>query len=451
MRPNLRKFLFLAGGLTLVLSASVAATAQSPNETERPARSSGSDLVSPPWARMATAAAANAGADGGAALSAGDASEPPPAASPEAILAAMWQGANLRAHGSAPTDTVNTGVLSLAAVPGGTQNATAQANLEPASYAIGHYQPSTYSVRDFFLGPTGFAVYLPTYIYHTKTFKDRNGDKVDSISIGQQTIALDVDVTSVVIAPTFAWTSPYQPLGKNSKFGMLIVPSFGNTSIAASLENVAGRGVSRSGSNFGLADLMVQPIRLQWDWARGTLNAGYFFYAPTGSYTKGASDNVGLGFWSNDFQVAGEYKFGKQNGTSLIGAATYEINGNKRDEDFKVGNNLSLNYGLAQYIPVKQGAGLLDLSLTATSVWQVSDDKGADIIGSGDVHDRVHSIGGRFQYIFAQRGLALAANFLQEFGAQARFQGSWYYFSVTQIIPYPRPEAPPPAPSAPTP
>ncbi|MBK6428968.1 MAG: transporter [Blastocatellia bacterium] len=173
---------------------------------------------------------------------------------------------------------------------------------------------------------------------------------------------------------------------------------------------------------------------VQWDWKKASLATNYLFFAPTGRYELGAPDNVGFGFWSHEFQLAGEYRLNTKHHTSLIGAINFEINGDKEDQDYKVGNTIGLNYGIARIIPVNKGAGALDLSILGTSVWQVTDDTGSDVV-NGFVHDRVHSIGGRFNYIFVKHHVTVAFNFLQEYGARARFQGSWYYASITKVFP----------------
>ena len=46
--------------------------------------------------------------------------------------------------------------------------------------------------------------------------------------------------------------------------------------------------------------MYVQPLNLGWHFGkRVDFVAGYGFFAPTGRYTAGASNNVGSGYWGN--------------------------------------------------------------------------------------------------------------------------------------------------------
>ncbi|HQR36938.1 MAG TPA: transporter [Blastocatellia bacterium] len=358
-----------------------------------------------------------------------------PAATPQdSIIAEMWKRALRGSSADAGSATAGSEVAIRLTPPPAVVASPQQTNIQVASYSIGHYQPAVFGLRDFFQGPPGFAIYVPTYVYHTSTFKDKNGDKVDTLTIGDRTLDLDVNVDVVSITPIIAYTTKWHPFGANSKFGFSIIPAFGSTSVAGQLENVTGKGISASASNFAWGDLGVMPVRVQWDWKKASLATNYLFFAPTGRYELGAPDNVGFGFWSHEFQLAGEYRLNTKHHTSLIGAINFEINGDKEDQDYKVGNTIGLNYGIARIIPVNKGAGALDLSILGTSVWQVTDDTGSDVV-NGFVHDRVHSIGGRFNYIFVKHHVTVAFNFLQEYGARARFQGSWYYASITKVFP----------------
>jgi hypothetical protein len=46
-------------------------------------------------------------------------------------------------------------------------------------------------------------------------------------------------------------------------------------------------------STYGFGDTYVSPVQLGWNFKRADVIATYAFYAPTGRYTAGASDNTG--------------------------------------------------------------------------------------------------------------------------------------------------------------
>lgn len=64
------------------------------------------------------------------------------------------------------------------------------------------------------------------------------------------------------------------------------------------LPALGGTGINLGGGGSGLADMWVEPVLMGWHFRkRVDFNAGYAFTAPTGSYTAGASNNVGSGYW----------------------------------------------------------------------------------------------------------------------------------------------------------
>lgn len=54
-------------------------------------------------------------------------------------------------------------------------------------------------------------------------------------------------------------------------------------------------------SNYGFGDSYFSPLQLGWNFKHADVLATYAFYAPTGRYSVGASDNTGLGMWTNEF------------------------------------------------------------------------------------------------------------------------------------------------------
>jgi len=54
-------------------------------------------------------------------------------------------------------------------------------------------------------------------------------------------------------------------------------------------------------SNYGFGDSYFSPVQLGWNFKHADVLATYAFYAPTGRYSVGATDNTGLGMWTNEF------------------------------------------------------------------------------------------------------------------------------------------------------
>ena len=131
-----------------------------------------------------------------------------------------------------------------------------------------------------------------------------------------------------------------------------------NTSVAASLATSTGSGRGVDDSQFGLGDLYVQPLWLGWTQEHWDLALGYGFYAPIGKYdtetitlpvvgplTVEAADNIGLGFWTHQFQGAVAWYPWADKRMAVATALTYEIHGEKDDFDLTPGDNAHVELG----------------------------------------------------------------------------------------------------------
>ncbi len=304
---------------------------------------------------------------------------------------------------------------------------------------IGHFAPGVLGIRDLVVPEPGFYGVLYNYYYSTERLNDADGQKVDSVTINPGpgpgvTLDLDVDVGVYAIAPTFIWVSDKKLFG--AKYGAYISPSFSDSSVAASLTTATGSGRNVSGSHFEVADLFVQPLWLGWTKEHWDFAAGYGFYAPTGHYntetltlpvigpiTVEASDNIGLGFWTHQFQGAVSWYPWADRRMAVAGALTYEINEKKEDFDLAPGDVLTLNWGVDQYLPLRADQSLLlDIGLAGYSSWQVSKDSGADAATPG-VKDEVHAIGIQIGLTHVPSNMALTFHYLNEFDSSDRFQG----------------------------
>jgi hypothetical protein len=289
---------------------------------------------------------------------------------------------------------------------------------------LGHYVPSLFNVRDFVMPPKGVYVALYSLYYTSDEFRDRHGNEVNSVTIRQRTLDLDVDLDLYSLAPAVLWNTGFKILGAD--YGMIGALPFGGPSVQASLALGPDLGIEADESAFGLQDLLVQPLWLGWHLPNADLALAYAFYAPSGRFKQGDPDNLGLGFWTHQFQLGGAYYLLKR-ATALVMALTYEIHMNKEDVDILPGSDLSFNYGVSQFLPA--GPGLLELGVLGYSQWQVTDDDGADA-RNPDVHDQVHTIGGQLGYALPKWHLGITMKYLYEYYAEDRFRGQALTWSI---------------------
>jgi len=308
-----------------------------------------------------------------------------------------------------------------------------------AQQEVGHFAPGVLNIRDFAMPETGFYGVVYNYFYSSDRLTDDNGNKIKSVTIkpgpGPGTVVnINVDLDVYALAPTFIWVSKWKLLG--AKYGAYISPSFSNTSIGASLSTVTGSGRSKEGSTFAMADLYVQPLWLGWAKKRWDFAFGYGFYAPTGKYNTEtvtlpivgsfkteAADNIGLGYWTHQLQGAAAYYPWQDKRMAIATAMTYEIHGNKKDFDITPGQNLTFNWGLSQYLPLKKDMTLLlEVGPSGYNSWQVSNDTGDDA-AELPVMDNVHAVGLQAGLTHVPWNATLNFRYYNEVSSKNRFQG----------------------------
>lgn len=216
-----------------------------------------------------------------------------------------------------------------------------------------------------------FALY--TYFYITDTFKDRNGNTVEDVTIQGRTVRLDTQVNLYSIMPAFMWIPKWKVLG--ARYGAFVGFGPANASLNAHIEGV-NREFDVDAGRWGFGDMLVQPLWLQWSWRHVDLTASYAFYAPTGRFEPGATDNVGLGFWTQQVQNALAVHVDEEKTWSFILAQTWEFNHPIEGMDVTPGTRANLNWAISKVWE----EGLFETAVLAYDQWQVTDDRGADVL-----------------------------------------------------------------------
>jgi len=316
-------------------------------------------------------------------------------------------------------------------------------------YAQAHFAPGVPNIRDYVVPEPGFYGVLYNYWYDTNRLNDANGNKVSSVTIRPGpgpgiTLNVDVDVNIYALAPTFIWVSNLKLAG--ARYAAYISPTFSNSSIRAALSAEVGQGVNPERGQFAAGDLFVQPLWLGWSAKHVDVAAGYGFYAPVGKYNVrtisfpnfpevgpikvAAADNIGLGFWTHQFQGAVALYPWENRAMAITSSWTHEINGNKRDFDLTPGSYFTWNWGVSQYLPLtKDQKLLLEVGPSGYSQWQVSDDSGGDA-GDPGVRDRVHAAGLQTGLTYVPWNLLVNFRYQNEFSSESRFQGHSFGLNI---------------------
>ena len=194
--------------------------------------------------------------------------------------------------------------------------------------------------------------------------------------------------------------------------------------------------------NTSFADILIRPIDLGWHTTRADVTAGFQFYAPTGRYELGGSDNIGKGMWTYEPFVGTTLYFDEARTTSLATTAFWEIHGNKKDSDVKVGQILSLEGGLGKSF---LGGGLV-IGAAYYAQWKLSKDfLTSFVLPSGDPitvdlpnKHKVFALGPDVTLPIANASKLFALvniRYFWEMGARVKTQGQTLVLTATFPVP----------------
>jgi len=311
---------------------------------------------------------------------------------------------------------------------------------------IGHFNGGVMNIRDYVMPDPGVYTAIYNYFYTTGQLNDSNGDEINSVTIkpgpgpGVER-GINVDINMYALAPTLIWVTDLKWLGL--KYGALISPTFVNANLNAEIEALRGRGGSVSAGGFGVGDLYVQPVWLGKSVSHFDFAFAYGFYAPVGRYntetvtlpvvgaaTVENANNLGYGFWTNQFQGAIAWYPMTNKATAVVTALTYETNTKKDDFDLTPGDNLTLNWGISQFLPLKKDMSLLaEIGPAGYDTWQITHDSGS---AASTTLDQVHTVGGQLGLTYVPWVLSVNVHGFYEYLAKDRFQGGSFGISVAK-------------------
>jgi len=269
------------------------------------------------------------------------------------------------------------------------------------------------------------------YRYDAGTLKDRGGHGV-TLSPGSPSGSLGMNA----YVPIIWYVSRLKILG--AYYGAMAVVPWADGDLEA-----PALGVSEAtGTRF--ADISIRPIDLGWHNKKADFSAGFQFYAPSGHYVDGGSDNTGKGMWTYEPFGGVTGYFDEKKTLSLATTAFWELHGAKKDSDVKVGQILTLEGGLAKsYL----GGGVIigaayyaQWKATADDLGGVRSLPGVGTIGPelGDYKHRVFGLGpDAILPIATKKQLYALVNirYQWEMGAETKTEGQTLTIAATFPIP----------------
>jgi len=266
------------------------------------------------------------------------------------------------------------------------------------------------------------------YRYRADMIRDAKGNPlaIDPTGKGRQTINAAV--------PLVYYVTKAKLLGGNLAM-MAVLP------VAKGALEAPGLGFSEA-ADVGLSDLYVMPAQLGWHFKRVDAVAGVAFFAPTGRYAPGASDNLGKGMWSYEASAGATVYLDNRRTLSLAATAYYETHSTKDGplavedvtlDNVKVGDLLTVEGGIGKAF--LHGAASVGVAYYAQ--WKVtSDDFGLDGVPGAPERHRVFGIGPDVTIPIATKTRLISLvnmRFFWESGARLKTQG--HTFLLTNTIP----------------
>ena len=106
---------------------------------------------------------------------------------------------------------------------------------------------------------------------------------------------------------------------------------------------------------------------------------GYAFYAPTGLFIPHGSGGIGLGQWTHEFSFGGTVYFDRAKTWRFSSLASYDLNQRKQGIDMTRGDTFQIQGGAGKRFRTGNNFGTLDVGPVGYGLWQVRDDRGADL------------------------------------------------------------------------
>lgn len=257
---------------------------------------------------------------------------------------------------------------------------------------------------------------------YSNTFMDYSFDQVNCLVCGG--ISQKFNAAVFVDVNVFFWVSKKKFLGAN--FGMAAGLPWSNSALS-----LAGLGTIGGGGGF--ADSFYQPVTLGWHLKRADIIAAYDFFAPTGKFVAGATNNTGSGHWTNAPSAGETFYLTKNKATSFSAYEMYEFHTTQEQTNIHPGQTLDLDYSLMQILPLQKDMHtLLQFGVAGYGQWQMSNNSGPGVDPAHPGHYKVNAIGGAANIILPVRKASLGFKLMKEFSNSFTVQG--YSFQITGAL-----------------
>ena len=249
----------------------------------------------------------------------------------------------------------------------------------------------------------GFSYSNQLLIYSRDKSKGPHGEV---LATGSNSVVMDMN--------TLAWVSKKKILG-GAKFSMTATLPVARNSLTSDFTGpISGGG--------GFADSYYQPFILGWDKERVAVRAVYGFLAPTGSFTAGANDNVGSGYWTHAFSSGQTFYLTKDRKTIASAFQMYEIHTTQEDTRIQPGQTFNLDFSLMRALPFGDKPWL-QAGLVGYNARQTTAKRGPGVTPDQEAARYKVNALGFASNVNLPRRINVGFKYFQEFSNRSTFQG----------------------------
>ena len=268
----------------------------------------------------------------------------------------------------------------------------------------GHWNPGVEFFNRGTLPPPG--MYMKNYFVHYKAnaLRDSRGNKVDS----------DFRLRSTTMVNRFLWISNQKLFGAD--LGLhAIIP-------LALKELTTPQG--NHGRQAGVGDVLFEPV-LSWHTDKADYAFGISGNFPTGYWSNKPEKTVTLDCYTAKTTLGGTWYIGEAKDWIIGAIARYEVHSKNVHSDISRGDDLTLEWAFSKQFAGKR----VEAGIGGYAQRQITRDQGDDVFWDKSVKDRVYGAGPELKIAVPEINCAVTFNYIKEFGARDRPQGSIYGLS----------------------
>jgi hypothetical protein len=288
---------------------------------------------------------------------------------------------------------------------------------------LGHKLPGLTGLDAGSIPEPGLYLLDRVVLYEASELRDRTGEIIPVGELRLQALSNAGGVSYTIKFPQTSLALTATAAGPIARF-RLNVPDRPETSF----------------DRFGLADVYIQPARVGWRQDHFDLIGSYGVYLPTGLSPLAGGKGVSAGHVTHEFSAGGSVFADKNRRDFVTALASYNLNLRKRGVDITRGDTLQLQGGVG----VSRFSRRVEAGLAGYALWQVRDDRGADLppILRG-ARDRVYGLGPEIAVTIPAIRSQIRTRYEWDMGVRSRPQGNVFSVGLNVLVQHPKRPVPP--------